>query len=129
MVEHLIGQNLSYLPLRNKYSSCKLPLGKKYRSHFEIIALILEAVKNGGEGRFSIMKHASVNCAQLEKFLGSLTEMGFIEIDAKESRVRCRATERGLAFLRQYYVLLGMLLTSQTGDRTPDIFCEAKLRH
>ena len=106
-----------------------LPLGKKYRSHFEIIALILEAVKDGGEGRFSIMKHASVNCTQLEKFLSSLIEVGFIEIDTREGKTLCRTTEKGLAFLRQYYVLLGMLLTPQTQSNTPIIICEARVRH
>lgn len=129
MATYLVKHDTSYLPLRKKYSPCMLPLGKKYRSHFEIIALILEAVKDGGEGRFSIMKHASVNCTQLEKFLSSLIEVGFIEIDTREGKILCRTTEKGLAFLRQYYVLLGMLLTPQTQSNTPIIICEAPVRH
>lgn len=64
---------------QEKYHTCGFPLGKKYRSHFEIIALIVEAVKESEQAKFSIMKHASINCGQLNKFLGSLIEMGFIE--------------------------------------------------
>jgi predicted transcriptional regulator len=123
-----IGHNLSLLPLREKYNLSRLPWGKKYRSNFEITALILEAVKDGGEGRFAIMKRASVNCTQLEKLLSSLVEIGFIETYAGEGRILCRATEKGLAFLRQYYVLLGMLLAPQAQSRMPTIVCEAPVR-
>ena len=126
MATYLIGRGMSYLPSRKKYDLCMLPIGKKYRSHFEIIALILEAVKDGNEGRFAIMKHASINCNQLEKFLSSLTEIGFIEVDSKEGRSMCRATEKGLSFLRQYYVLLGMFLTPSIQRRSPNIICELR---
>ena len=128
MTTYSIGHNLSLLPLREKYNLSMLPWGKKYRSNFEITALILEAVKDGGEGRFAIMKHASVNCKQLEKFLGSLVEMGFIETYVGEGRILCRATEKGLAFLRQYYVLLGMLLAPQEQSKMSTIVCEARVR-
>jgi len=87
-----------------------LPLHKRYRSHFEIIALMLEAVNDGGASRFSIMKRARINCTQLKRYLESLTEMGFVEMHMKDGRNLYRASERGLGFLRQYYVLLGMLL-------------------
>jgi predicted transcriptional regulator len=123
---YLVGRNVSYSPSREKYNLCRLPLGKKYRSHFEIIALILEAAKDGGEGRFAIMKRASVNCTQLEKFLNSLVETGFIEIDNMEGRRLVRATEKGLSFLRQYYVLLGMLLTPTAQIKSPSIICKTR---
>ena len=84
---------------------------KKNRSHFEIIASMLEAVKNNGTGRYPIMKHTGINSAQLKKYLKSLTEMGFIEANTKEGRVLFRASEKGLDFLRQYYVLLGKMLS------------------
>jgi predicted transcriptional regulator len=107
---------------------CGFPLGKKYRSHFEIIALMVEAVKDAGQARFSIMKHASINCGQLNRFLGSLVEMGFIQEDLKEGKVVYRASDRGLDFLRQYYVLLSMLLAAENRIRRPTILYEPQLR-
>jgi predicted transcriptional regulator len=88
-----------------------LPLQKKYRSNFEIIALVLEAAKSDGATRFSIMQNAGINCMQLNKYLKPLTEIGFVRKEADGVRVMYRASEEGLEFLRQYYVLLGMLLT------------------
>ena len=83
METYLGDHGLAYLPLQKrpqeKYHTCGFPLGKKYRSHFEIIALIVEAVKDSGQAKFSIMKHSNINCGQLNKFLFSLVEMGFIE--------------------------------------------------
>lgn len=82
-----------------------IPLQKKYRNHFEIIALMLEAVKGGGARRFSIMRRTSVNSAQLKKHLGSLMKMGLVEIDVKGGRTIYKATDRGLEFLRHYNIL------------------------
>jgi len=93
-----------------------LPLHKRYRSHFEIIALMLEAVNDKRVSRFSIMKRAHINCTQLKKYLESLTEMGFIETHTKDGKSLYRASEKGLGFLRQYYVLLGMLLGSAQNE-------------
>jgi predicted transcriptional regulator len=129
MEEYGIAHDLSCLPLQNRYRLCGFPLGKKYRSHFEIIALMVEAVKDEGRARFSIMKHASINCGQLNKFLGSLIEMGFIYEGVKDGRVVYRASERGLDFLRQYYVLLGMLLAAENGTRRPTLVYEPQLTH
>jgi predicted transcriptional regulator len=128
MENYAIDRNLSYLPLQNKYLLCGFPLGKKYRSHFEIIALMVEAVKDGGLARFSIMKRASINCGQLKRFLSSLIQMGFIQENVKDGKVMYRASERGLDFLRQYYVLLGMLLAAENGTRRPTILYEPQLR-
>jgi predicted transcriptional regulator len=89
---------------------------------------MVEAVKDGGQARFSIMKHASINCGQLNRFLNSLIEMGFIREDVKDGRVMYRASERGLDFLRQYYVLLSMLLAAENGNRRPNILYEPQLR-
>ena len=99
--------------LRRKYNLCQLPLSKKYRSHFEIIGLVLEAVKANSATPFSIMKHASVNCRQLKKYLRSLTEIGFLEVEIRKSRIFYRASKEGLEFLRQYYALIEMLLTAR----------------
>jgi predicted transcriptional regulator len=112
MASFALEHNINCFASRKKYSLNVLPLQKKYRSHFEIIALILEAVKGDGGASFSIMKHASINCAQLKKFLNSLITMGFVEIEMKRGKAMYRATDRGLGFLRQYYVLLGILMNT-----------------
>jgi predicted transcriptional regulator len=101
-------------------------LHKKYRGHFEIIALLLEAVKDNGATRFSIMKHANTNYNQLKKYLRSLTEIGFIEMDKKEGQCLYRTSEKGLDFLRQYYVLLGMLLSAFARNKSASIVYEAE---
>lgn len=112
MASFALEHDINCFASRKKYNLSVLPLQKKYRSHFEIIALILEAVKGNGGARFSIMKYASINCAQLTKFLNSLITMGFVEIEMQKGRAMYRATDRGLGFLRQYYVLLGILMNT-----------------
>jgi len=106
------------LPFERKYGLCGLPLHKKYRGHFEIIALVLEAVKDVGASRFSIMKQAGINCSQLKKYLRSLTEMGFVVMEIKDDRESYRASDVGLEFLKHYYTLLGMLLNSRERSRS-----------
>jgi len=109
-----------------KHNLCTSLLHKKYRGHFEIIALLLEAVKDNGATRFSIMTHAGINHNQLKKYLPSLTEIGFIETDKKEDQYLYRTSEKGLDFLRQYYVLLGMLLSALARNKPPSIVYEAE---
>jgi len=75
---------------------------------------MLDAIKDDRATRFSIMKRAGINCTQLKKYLQSLSEIGFIEMYIKDGRVLYGTSEKGLDFLRQYYVLLGMLLSLQT---------------
>jgi predicted transcriptional regulator len=94
-----------------KYNLCNLPLNKKYRSHFEIIALVIEAVKDDFASRFSIMMHANLNCSQLKKYLQPLIEIGFIETNVRNGRVIYKASEKGLDFLGKYYALLRTLLS------------------
>ena len=90
---------------------------KKNRGHFEIIASMLEAVKNNDRALYTLMKHTGSNYAELRKYLESLTEIGLIETDTKGGRALYRASEKGLNFLRQYYVLLEMLLNTRAyGD-------------
>jgi predicted transcriptional regulator len=91
-----------------------LVLHKKYRSHFEIMALILDAVQNGSEDKYSLMKCAGLNYSQLKKYLGPLAEIGLIIKLTREGRVLYRTSEKGLAILRQYYILLEMLMDVQT---------------
>jgi predicted transcriptional regulator len=128
MEKYIVDRSLSCIPLQKRYRLCGFPLGKKYRSHFEIIALMVEAVKDCGLAKFSIMKHASINCGQADKFLSSLTEMGFIEQYMMAGRSMYRASERGLSFLRQYYVLLSMFLISENETKQPAIVFQHILR-
>ena len=101
---------------KRKLNLCCLAWHKKNRSHFEIIAAMLEAVKDNGRVQYSLLKHTG-SSAQLKKYLESLTEIGFIETDIKDDRVLYKASEKGLEFLRQYYVLLRIMLSTRTcGD-------------
>jgi predicted transcriptional regulator len=133
METYLGGHGLAYLPLQKrpqeKYHTCGFPLGKKYRSHFEIIALIVEAVKDSGQAKFSIMKHSNINCGQLNKFLFSLVEMGFVEQYVANGRPMYRASTRGQSFLRQYYVLLSMLMASEREVKRFPMIYEAQVKH
>jgi predicted transcriptional regulator len=115
------------LSSRERYNLLNLPLHKKYRSGFEIIALVLEAAKKRGATRFSIMKQAGTNFKQLDKYLQSLTDIGFIEADVEEHRVLYRASEKGLNYLAQYYVLLGMLLGASTRNELTNVIHEVEL--
>lgn len=89
---------------------------------------MVEAVREAGQPKFSIMQHASINCGQADKFLSSLTSMGFIEQYIISGRPTYRASERGLAFLRQYYVLLSMFLVSEDEAKQPAIIHQNSLR-
>ena len=114
MANRASNADLLFLPVGKKYSLSTLqPLHKKYRSHFEIIGVVLEAVKTDSATPFSIMKHASINCTLLKKYLKSLTEIGFLEVEIQKCKLFYRASKEGLEFLRQYYVLLEMLLTAR----------------
>lgn len=96
----------------------------KYRSNIELIGLILEAVKNNDTTRYPLMRYTSINYSQLKKYLGRLTEIGFIETHEKDGQVLYRASEKGLDFLRQYYVLLGTLLNAYTRNKSPEAICQ-----
>jgi len=63
------------------------------------------------------MRQAGINCAQLNKYLKPLNEMGFLEMEMKNGRIMYRASEKGIEFLKQYYVLCGMLLTTYAGNK------------
>ena len=106
--------DMLFLPSGKKYNLSSLqPLHRKYRSHFEIISLVLEAVKAESATPFSIMKHANVNFNQLKRYLKSLTEIGFLQVEIKRTTIFYRASKEGLEFLSQYYTLVDMLLTAR----------------
>jgi len=109
-----------------KNNLCTSPLHKKYRGHFEIIALLLEGGTDNGATKFSIMKHANINYKQLKKYLRSLTEIRFIEMDKKGDQCFYRTTAKGLDFLRQYHVLLGMLLSAFARNKPVSIAYETE---
>jgi predicted transcriptional regulator len=116
----------SYVPLNTKYRTSEfIGLRKKYRNDFEIIARVLESVKESDATRFYIMKRAGINCAQLKRFLESLTDIGFIGKCMKEGRVFYLTSEKGLGFLRQYYVLLSMLLGATSRNELTSMDYEA----
>jgi predicted transcriptional regulator len=87
----------------------RIPLQKKYRSYIEIVALILEAVKYGDAGLYFIMKQTNINYPQLKKYLKPLSRLGFVEPSVRDGKAFFRASEKGLAFLKQYNVLRDML--------------------
>ena len=117
--------SVSYLSLPEKYKTSKfLNLRMKYRSNVEIMALMIENMKGSGAAQYSIMRHVGTNHVQLKKYLGCLIEMGFIETHEKDGQVLYRASEKGLDFLRQYYVLLGMLLNAYTRNKPPEAICQ-----
>ncbi len=101
MASYILEQNLGSLPLQ-----------KKYRSHLDIMALILDTAKDRSKSRFSISRQANINYIQLKKFLNSLLQMRFIEMDVRNGVVMYRTGERGRIFLRQYCVLLGMIASA-----------------
>jgi len=97
---------------------------KKYRGHFEIIALILDAARNRYVTRFSIVKYANINYAQLKKYLRVLVETHFIEVHLINGRVLYRTSAEGVNFLRQYDTLLNMfsnLQRTNEGVKTANI--------
>ncbi|MEM3579931.1 MAG: winged helix-turn-helix domain-containing protein [Candidatus Bathyarchaeia archaeon] len=84
------------------------PFNKRYRSSFEIIAVILEgAVKE--VTRCDIATHLNTNYTQLQKYLSHLIKIGLIEVKVDEKKILYKTSEKGLEFLRLYYTLLKML--------------------
>ncbi|MEM2105931.1 MAG: winged helix-turn-helix domain-containing protein [Candidatus Bathyarchaeia archaeon] len=103
------------IPLLKENSSFRLH--RKYRSYIEIIALMLEAMRENGASKFFIMKHANTNSAQLNKYLKTLIHMGFVEATLKNNRFLYIASKKGLAFLKQYYILQEMLLEASAENK------------
>lgn len=123
MANYIKGIGLSRPFLSEKYKTSKFPnLHKKYRSHFEILALVLEAINYNGASPSFIRRYTGMNYKQLKKYLGSLTDIGFVDTNAIDGQVSYRINEKGLAFLRQYYVLLMMLLGVCTENNQLTVF-------
>ncbi len=123
MANYIKGIGLSRPFLSEKCKTTKFPnLHKKYRSHFEILALVLEAINHNGASPSSIVRYTGMNYKQLKKYLGSLTDIGFVDANAIDGQISYRVNEKGLAFLRQYYVLLMMLLGVCTENNQLTLF-------
>jgi len=116
MAGYVTGRNPFAPSMRNKLVLRILPLSKKYRSYFEIIASIMDALKSGTMDKYCLMKDTGINYAQLKKYLDSLARIGFIQLDIRKRQIQYEATEKGLCFLEQYFVLLGMLWNAQPPD-------------
>ena len=109
------GYNLCSPSLSQKYSTSKfMNLRMKYRSSFEVIASILETIRDGGAGQYAIITRTGITHLQFKKYLESLTEIGFIETRIENGKTAYKANERGLNFLDQYYLLLEMLSGEET---------------
>lgn len=124
MADYMLEHDSYNLSLLKKNSPCQSTLSKKYRSHFEIIAAILDATKYDSGDKYSLMKRTGINYAQLKKYLASITKIGFIEIRMIGQRILYAATERGLEFLKQYYLLLGMLMNTYSLEEQSRSVCQ-----
>lgn len=124
MANYTLEHDSYDVSLRKKYNLSDLPFSKKYRSHFEIIASILDAARYSSGDRYFLMKRTSINYAQLKKYLESLAKIGFIEVQMRGSQIAYCATQKGLDFLRQYYVLLGMLMNAYTLGKQGQAVCQ-----
>jgi predicted transcriptional regulator len=96
--------------LRNKRDLFGLPMNKKYRSHFEVIASILESTQYGGATSTSIMNLVNTNHKQITRYLEFLVKLGFIKVGLEKNKVLYRTGEKGFEFMRHYYALQEMLL-------------------
>lgn len=118
------GYSLCSPNLSPKYTTSRfLNLRMKYRSSFEVIASILETVKGGGAGQYSIITQAGITHLQFKKYLESLAEIGFIETMIEKGKISYRTNKKGLDFLDQYYVLLEMLSGAETSGRMQNMAC------
>jgi predicted transcriptional regulator len=107
----------------------RFPLQKKYRSYIEIIALILEAVKFGDAGLYAIMKQTNISYPQLKKYLKPLNMLGFVNASIKDGKVFYKASDKGLAFLRQYNLLRDILSTANFENNLQCVVCRRQSKH
>jgi predicted transcriptional regulator len=93
--------------VRSRFDLSKqVKIDKKYRGHFEIMALILDAARDKYVTRFSMVKYSNTNYAQLKRYLRVLIEMRLIEVRVIDGRVLYKTSVEGIDFLERYYALL-----------------------
>ena len=95
----------------------------KYRSRIEIIASILRAIYDGGSQitRTKLMYKTLLSHLQLKEYLELLIGRDLVKYDSIHSRFRI--TERGIAFLKAWEQIEGMISTVRPiHNRTCDDF-------
>ena len=87
------------------------------RSDIEIIAEMLKLGENGA-GKTKIMYNANLSYTQIQRYLGYLTDQGFIDkIEMDNPTVTYRVSERGLRLLASINNVIEMLgLDDETVD-------------
>jgi predicted transcriptional regulator len=81
---------------------------RKNRSHFDIMAIMLENSRHE-TGTYSLVKRTNISFAQFKKYLITLETIGFLDVCEQEGRRCYKASEKGIAYLKQYYTLQKML--------------------
>jgi len=84
---------------------------KRYRSSFEIVALILETA-NERANLFTIAKRLKTSYIQLRRYLNYLTRIGLIDVVCSGKQILYKTSEKGFEFLRLYYNLLKILYST-----------------
>lgn len=92
-------------------ASNTLIFGKRYRSSFEIISLILEAACDGAS-RFAIANYLKTNYILLHRYLDYLVRVGFVDVEHNGRQILYRTSKKGSEFLKLYHNLLKMLLNA-----------------
>ncbi|MEM1563653.1 MAG: winged helix-turn-helix domain-containing protein [Candidatus Bathyarchaeia archaeon] len=106
-MEIVLGKKCSQIC--ETFTSKTLIFGKRYRSSFEIIALILEAACDGAS-RFAVANHLKTNYILLHKYLDYLVRIGFVDVEHNGRQILYRTSKKGFEFLKLYHSLLKMLL-------------------
>lgn len=106
-----------FSPLTKRNASLFSSLDKKYRSRLEILALILESMKDRGVATSLIRRQAKINHKQLGDYLKCLRSIGFIEAEVRDDQILYRASRKGLAFLTHYYVLWEMISEANSNGK------------
>lgn len=95
---------------------------KRYRSSFEIVALILKIAEKGAS-QFAMANRLKTNYSLLHKYLNYLVRIGFIDIEFSEKRILYKTTEKGFEFLRLYHNLLKILSNTVEANMSANIVC------
>jgi len=101
--------NHSFLYAAKRRNNSFYRLGRKYRSRLEIMTLMLEAISHNRSSIGFITRYANINHKQFNEYLNFLINIGFITVNIQNSKISYKISERGLSFLKQYYILMEML--------------------
>jgi len=80
---------------------------KRYRSSFEIVALILEVACEGAS-RFTLANRLHTNYLQIQRYLDYLIKMRFIDVESNGKRILYKTSKKGVEFLSLYRTLVKM---------------------